>query len=126
MYSKEYFDDVFKFLSFPNWSLDILTTKDLRFRTIYKVLAVKPFKTKFGISYLLYLHTGDTVKVNSLNADLKDELNKTAKYKNDKNERIYYNESYNFIIAFETGGKLKKYNGHEYMPLDYYTDDLIT
>ena len=43
-----------------------------------------------------------------------------------KKEKIYYNESYNFIIAFETGRKLKQYKGHDYMPVDYYTADLIT
>ena len=74
----------------------------------------------------MYLHTGDIVKVNSLNADLKEELNNASRHKNNKKENIYYNESYNFIIAFETGRKLKKYRGHDYMPVDYYTADLIT
>jgi hypothetical protein len=125
MYSKTEFDDIFECLSFPNWSLNVLTTKDLQFKTVYKILAVKPFKTNFGVCYLLYLHTGDIVKVNSLNDDLKTALNNTAQFKNDKKERIYYNDSYNFIIAFETGRKLKQYKGHDYMPLDYYTADLI-
>ena len=126
MYSKTEFDEIFECLSFPNWSLNVLTTKDLQFKTVYKILAVKPFKTKFGVCYFLYLHTGDIVKVNSLNADLKEELNNTLRHKNDKKEKIYYNESYNFIIAFETGRKLKQYKGHDYMPVDYYTADLMT